>query len=651
MGEQEAPPDASSERKRSEPSERKRRRSEDEERGAGDRRDRERSRRDRSRDRRGSDRKRERSRSRGRRRRSRSRSRGRRGREPEPSYRPPPPMGRDDRWGGGQGGGQYGGGGYGGPPPPRMQQRPQFNDVCRDFMNGKCMRGDNCRYSHAGIDPTSGLAIGDDNAVPEQLVREGAKVPEGARVLPSGGDTDRMAELFKQAGVTTIAEFNAKQKSLGFGLPGERERKPPPKATQAEIDEVLPLLQPLPESYRQAILAIPGCLGHIDTRHIKTILRLNPKHAMAALHEFREAMEDIHSSIRNKGGYMMGVLRKYLPGEAASGVTYDGTKISTLENAMLDTDTYADPYARAEAGSRAKAAAAAQAEEERLRKKAEDDLRKSPQLPSDILHVQRFVKKKTKECVKHAPNLLALHAWEGLVEARVAEDAAWPQAQTYASTGGRRKFAEADAPLVFSSCEVPRSIGALVSVLDEPPHVSLHASRDTVERRVVYRYDRRTALVHEKGAILAPFQAPHDRSVIIAWRHAPPALGCAAGSWLRLRFSVTSALVPETTTHRRCPVVLDAWLLEPVSTAATKVTTWSAEELPEGAPAWLNDAQAADAAARAASFARRLAKHSHLDEAGFSPPGGVPAEWDAEESTAKTAETKATAADREEGEA
>ena len=68
-----------------------------------------------------------------------------------------------------------------------------------------------------------------------------------------------------------------------------------------------------------AILAIPGCHSHIDTRHIKTILRLNPKHAMAALHEFREAMEDLHSSIRNKGGYMMGVLRKYLPGEAASG--------------------------------------------------------------------------------------------------------------------------------------------------------------------------------------------------------------------------------------------------------------------------------------------------------------------------------------------
>ena len=78
---------------------------------------------------------------------------------------------------------------------------------------------------------------------------------------------------------------------------------------------------------------------------------------MAALHEFREAMEDLHSSIRNKGGYMMGVLRKYLPGEAASGVTYDGQKISDLEKSMLDTDTFADPWKQlAETDERAKAA-------------------------------------------------------------------------------------------------------------------------------------------------------------------------------------------------------------------------------------------------------------------------------------------------------
>ena len=106
-------------------------------------------------------------------------------------------------------------------------------------------------------------------------------------------------------------------------------------------------------------------------------------------------------------------------------------------------------------------------------------------------------------------------------------------------------------------------------------------------------------------------------------REAPPALGCAAGAWLRLRFSVTSALVPETTTHQRCPVVLDAWLLEPLAAASTKVTTWSAEELPEDAPAWLGDASATDAATRGAAFARRLAKHLHLDEEGLSLPAAV----------------------------
>ena len=94
----------------------------------------------------------------------------------------------------------------------------------------------------------------------------------------------------------------------GFGLPNEREaqaaaeglpssrclgdrRGPAPLShSRHGVAALVP-----PESYRQAILAIPGCLGHIDTRHIKTILRLNPKHAMAALHEFREAMEDLHS--------------------------------------------------------------------------------------------------------------------------------------------------------------------------------------------------------------------------------------------------------------------------------------------------------------------------------------------------------------------
>ena len=252
--------------------------------------------------------------------------------------------------------------------------------------------------------------------------------------------------------------------------------------------------------------------------------------------------------------------------------------------------------------------------------------------------------------MKHAPNLNALHAWDLVVEETLCDDPAWASPSTYESKGGRRAFADADAPLVFSSCVVSRPIGALVSVLDEPPHVSLHASRDTVQRRVVYRYDKRTALVHEKGGVLAPFRAPHDRSVLIAWRSAPRSRA-PAGAWLRLRFSVTSALVPETTTHQRCPVVLDAWLLEPLAAASTKVTTWSAEELPEDAPAWLGDASAADAATRGAAFARRLAKHLHLDEEGLSLPAAVPAAWDAEERAATAAETKATAADREEGEA
>ena len=139
--------------------------------------------------------------------------------------------------------------------------------------------------------------------------------------------------------------------------------------------------------------------------------------------------------------------------------------------------------------------------------------------------------------------------------------------------------------------------------------------------------------------------------MLIAWRSAPPALWCAAGAWLRLRFSVTSALVPETTTHQRCPVVLDAWLLEPQTAASTKVTTWSAEELPEDAPAWLGDASATDAATRGAAFARRLAKHLHLDEEGLSLPAAVPAAWDAEERAETAADTKKQAADREEGEA
>ena len=56
-------------------------------------------------------------------------------------------------------------------------------------------------------------------------------------------------------------------------------------------------------------------------------------------------------------------------------------------------------------------------------------------------------------------------------------------------------------------------------------------------------------------------------------------------------------------------------------------------------------------AASRSAFARRLAKYLHLDEDGLSLPASVPATWDAEERAATAAETKATAADREEGEA
>lgn len=520
----------------------------------------------------------------------------------------------------------------------------KFADVCRDFMNGRCVRGDGCRFSHAGIDPTTGLAIGDDNAVPAEIARgSGATLPEGAKVMKDSSEGDRMAMLFKEAGVTTIAEYNARQKSLGFGLSrDDAVKKPLPRATQQEIDEILPVLEPLPESYRKAILAIPGCHNHIDTRHIKTILRLNPKHAMAALHEFREAMEDIHSSIRNKGGYMMGVLRKYLPGEAASGVTYDGTAVSDLEKSMMDTETFADPWkTMGEDDAQVKAAAAAQAEEERRKKEAEDKLRKSPTLPSDALHVRRFVKKKIKEALRAMPNLQALHAWENASHGTLAEDAAWhgEQAAAFAGLeyrGGSRAYADGDAPLAFSTFFAPRPLGVLAHILNAPPHPTLFADGMTVGAHVVYRYDARTALVHETGAVAAPFVGPHDRACIVAWRLAPPSLAAAPGAWLRLRFTVTSALVPETDAYSRAAAPLHAWLLEPAQTdagrPATKITVWGCEELPAASPQWLRNAHNAKAMKAAPDFSKRLSKWLHLDDGAKTDlPANVPDAWLAEE--------------------
>ena len=542
-------------------------------------------------------------------------------------------------------------GGRGPPPMMRPPTRATFNDICRDFMNGRCVRGDQCRFSHSGIDPSSGLAVGDDNAVPAALAREsGGALPEGAKVMPPSQDGDRMAELFRQAGVTTIAEYNARQKALGFGLTRDETAKKVIKpATQEEIDEILPLLEPLPESYRQAILAIPGCHGHIDTRHIKTILRLNPKHAMAALHEFREAMEDPHSNIRNKGGYMMGVLRKYLPGEAASGVTYDGTAVSELEKSMMDTETFADPWKQiAENDERAKAAAAAQIEEEKRKKEEEAKLKKSPQLPSDALHVKRFIKKKIKEAVRCVPNLQALHAWEDVAQGTCAEDPVWHAGKSDAFGalpfhGGSRAYSDGDAPLAFSSLTVPRALGTLVRALSDPPHPTLHADELTCAHHVVYRYDARTALVHEHGAVAAPFLPPHDRAMIVAWRKAPPALGALAGSWIRLRFSVTSALVPEAATYARSAAPVHCWLLEPVQDhpsglPATKLTVWGCEELPAASPPWLLKA-ATDKATRAApSFSKRLSKWLYLGGSAAAPlADDVPAAWLAEEDPADAA--------------
>ncbi|KAH8076959.1 hypothetical protein JL720_10258 [Aureococcus anophagefferens] len=480
----------------------------------------------------------------------------------------------------------------------RQPTRNTLGDVCRDFMNGRCVRGDQCRFSHSGIDPSSGLAIGEDLAVPAALAVSGASLPAGAKIMAPSQDGDRMAQLFREAGVTTIAEYNARQKSLGFGMTrDERQRVAPKPATQEEIDEILPILEPLPESYRQAILAIPGCHGHIDTRHIKTILRLNPKHAMAALHEFREAMEDPNSNIRNKGGYMMGVLRKYLPGEAASGVTYDGTAVSELEKSMMDTETFADPWKQVtENDAQAKAAAAAQEREERERVANEAKLRKSPPLPSDALHVKRFIKKKIKEAVRCMPNVRELRAWENVVETPVTEDATWHGADA-------AKFAA-----------MPRSRARRTS--------------STATTR-----GRRSST---KRAVAAPFLPPHDRACIVAWRRAPPALGAAKDAWLRLRFTVTSALVPEHAAYGRSAAVVHCWLLEPVDEGSTKVTTWGCEELPLDSPPWLLAAATEGAARAGPDFSKRLSKYLHL-HAGAELETDLPAAWLAEENEANAA--------------
>ena len=124
----------------------------------------------------------------------------------------------------------------------------------------------------------------------------------------------------------------------------------------------------------------------------------------------------------------------------------------------------------------------------------------------------------------------------------------------------------------------------------------------------------------------------------VAWRAAPPALGAQPGSWLRLRCSVTSALIPEVETHRRAAVVVHAWLLEPKGDASTKVTIWGAAELPLEAPDWLKDAANEAATKAAPSFSERLSKYMYLDDDAPDPidlPVTVPDAWLAEETAAK----------------
>ncbi|KAJ8602271.1 hypothetical protein CTAYLR_003670 [Chrysophaeum taylorii] len=513
----------------------------------------------------------------------------------------------------------------------------RHQEICRDFMNGRCARGDNCRFSH---DPSTGLAVGEEDGVPLAEAAAAAAAAPGTKMrVPASSESDRMAQLFKEAGVTTIAEYNQRQKARGVGVARDERAvaPPPPVATQAEIDEILPILEPLPESYRQAILAIPGCHQHIDTRHIKTILRLNPKHAMAALHEFREAMEDIHSSIRNKGGYMMGVLRKYLPGEAASGVTYDGTVVGDLEK-LLDNDRFADPWKQVD-GDEASRRMAEQLDEEEDRREAEAaKLRKSPRLPSDMADVRRFIRKKVKEAIKTRPLFDALHAWD-LVENRVAQDSRWDRPDTIESLGGSRQHVDGatNAALAFSTCVLPRDLPTLVHVLEKPPHATLYPDELTKAHHVVYRYDARTVLVHERGALAVPFVKPHDRATIVAWRAAPPALASRPGAWLRLRFSVTTALVPETDAYDRAAVPVHAWLLEPLddddddtALPKTRCTTWGVEELPRDAPPWFHKAAVTMAARAAASFSTRLSKWLYRDadpELNDPFPSDLPQAW------------------------
>lgn len=492
---------------------------------------------------------------------------------------------------------------YGRPDPARAPSRRSEN----------FRRGDSPRQAAEGADDARYRRRDSPGGRPDDEAPSGTPLgEEGDAPSPqSGDDKDRMARLFEEAGVTTIAEYNQFRKERGEGVVPPRFPRPR-EATQAEIDQVLPILEPLPEAYQQAILAIPGCLKQVDTRHIKTLLRLSPRHAMEALHEFREAVEDVNSNIRNIGGYMMGVLRKYLPGEVASGMTYDGTAVSELEKSLLDTETFADPWKKKESE-----------EEEENRRREEEEaarLRKSPRLPSDIHDLRRLVRKKAKEASRWRPVPDTLHAWQKVEEG-----------------GGERVYPDgAGAPLTFSTAVVAKPIALLVEVAENPPHPSLHADQFTANRSIVYRYDARTALIHEHGAIAAPFVKPHDRATVVAWRKPPPSFQAAPGSWMRLRFSVTTALVPEQeNVATRAPVPIHAWLLEPLGGedgGKTRCTTWGVEELPSAVPNWLNEAATIKARRAGADFEERLNRWIYKLEDPHDPAltrlqTDIPDEW------------------------
>jgi len=403
-----------------------------------------------------------------------------------------------------------------------------------------------------------------------------------------------MSRLFKNTEIRTLAEVNAE---LRYAR--EKKEEAPSLERQLEIDQVLPLLEPLPEAYKEALLAIPDCVKHLDTRHVKTLMRLSAKHAMAALHEFKEALSENQSTIRNRGGYMMGVLRKYLPGEVASGLTYDG---SLLELGTGATDPYkandvtVKPFEDPEFLKEAR-------RQDIERRQAQASMYKSPRLLADV---SNLIEHKLKEALRLEPKLNTLYAWKERVDISNEEldpryaTAILNSSQSISSVlscfGAERVQNEYEGyfdmhslestpiPLVFASAVLPLSLPALIDAIDNPRHESAHPEAWTRRRDLTYRYDARTMLLREIGMRIAPLLLAHDRSVIVAWRPVPG----RPSAWIRIRFSVTTALLPpDLNKYQRAAVPIQAYLLEPVSTNQTRCTTWGIEELQT--PRWLQE--------------------------------------------------------------